>query len=117
MKTMTILVAAACSAVSLAHSALAADDMAGMKMDGGAVGAAKADDQALTDAVIKKVDSATNMVTLQHGALANVGMPAMTMAFRVQDSSMLTQAKEGERVRVRVENVNGVMTIVKLAPR
>lgn len=105
-----------------AQSALAADGMAGMKMDGmkmdgGSMHDAKPADAALTDAVVKKVDVSTGMVTIQHGALTNVGMPAMTMAFKAKDAAVLKQAKEGEKVSVRVENVEGTMTIVKLVPR
>ena len=69
---------------------------------------------ALTDAVVKKVDPASGMVTLKHGALTNVGMPAMTMAFKAKDAAMVKQVHEGDNVKVRVENVNGTMTIVKL---
>jgi Cu/Ag efflux protein CusF len=69
---------------------------------------------ALTDAEVKKVDAETGMVTLKHGALENVGMPPMTMAFKAKDAAMVRQVKEGDKVKVRVENVNGTLTIVKL---
>jgi Cu/Ag efflux protein CusF len=122
MKKSMILSATLFSTFTFAHIAWAADDMAGMKMDGmkmdsGAANAVQPADAALTDAVVKKVDASTGMVTIQHGALTNVGMPAMTMAFRAKDAAMLKQAKEGGHVKVRVENVNGTMTIVKLVPR
>jgi Cu(I)/Ag(I) efflux system protein CusF len=121
MKKLMILSAAFCTTFTFAHIASAADDMAGMKMDGikmdsGATKAAQPTDVALTDAVVKKVDASTGMVTIQHGALTNVGMPAMTMAFKAKNAAMLKQAKEGEQVKVRVESVNGTMTIVKLVP-
>jgi Cu/Ag efflux protein CusF len=41
-------------------------------------------------------------------------MSAMTMAYKARDASMVKQAKEGEKVKVRVENVDGTLTIVKL---
>jgi Cu(I)/Ag(I) efflux system protein CusF len=117
MKKSMILSATLFSTFTFAHIAWAADDMAGMKMEGGAMNTTTLADAALTDAVVKKVDASTGMVTIQHGALTNVGMPAMTMAFRAKDAAMLKQAKEGGHVKVRVENVNGTMTIVKLVPR
>jgi Cu(I)/Ag(I) efflux system periplasmic protein CusF len=85
-----------------------------MKMDSGAMSAPASNSAALTDAVVKKVDPASGMVTLKHGALTNVGMPAMTMAFKARDAAMVKQVHEGDNVKVRVENVNGTMTIVKL---
>lgn len=68
----------------------------------------------ITDAVVKKVDPSTGMVTLQHGELKNIGMSPMTMAYKARDASMVKQAKEGEKVKVRVENVDGTLTIVTL---
>ncbi|CAN7697371.1 copper-binding protein [Paraburkholderia terricola] len=69
---------------------------------------------ALTNAEVMKVDPATGMVTLKHGALENVGMPPMTMAFKAKDAAMVKQVHEGDKVKVRVENVDGTLTIVKL---
>jgi Cu/Ag efflux protein CusF len=63
---------------------------------------------------VKKVDPSAGMVTLKHGALDNVGMPAMTMAFKTKDAAMAKQVQEGDKVKVRVENVNGTPTIVKM---
>jgi Cu(I)/Ag(I) efflux system periplasmic protein CusF len=114
MKTFITLTAAFFTTFTLASAALAADDMAGMNMDNGAMAAATPDGSALTDAVVKKVDPSTGMVTLQHGALKNINMSAMTMAYKAKDSAMVKQAKEGEKVKVRVENVDGTLTIVKL---
>lgn len=106
----------------LATPAFAGNDMAGMDMNGmdmsskpSAMKAAPA--HALTDAEVRKVDPATGMITLKHGALDNVGMPAMTMAFKAKDAAMVRQVKEGDKVRVRVEEVGGTMTIVRLEKR
>ncbi|WP_438397129.1 copper-binding protein [Caballeronia sp. DA-9] len=101
-------------ACAFAGTASAADAMAGMKMDAGAMNAPASNRAALTDAEVKKVDPASGMVTLKHGALTNVGMPAMTMAFKAGNAAMLKQVHEGDTVKVRVENVDGTMTIVKL---
>jgi Cu(I)/Ag(I) efflux system protein CusF len=114
MKKLITLTACVLTGLTLAGSAMAADNMAGMKMTGGGMDAAAPDSAALTDAVIKKVDPSSGLVTLQHGELKNVGMSAMTMAYKAKDASMLKEAKEGEKVKVRVENVNGTLTIVKL---
>ncbi|AJK49962.1 copper-binding protein [Burkholderia plantarii] len=103
-----VLTAAGLSAMP----ALADDDMAGIET---AAPAAPAGDEAgLADAVVRKVDPATGMVTLKHGALANIGMPAMTMAYKAGDAAMAKQVHAGDKVRVRIENVNGTLTIVKL---
>ena len=114
MKKLLIVSAMFCTATAFAGAALAADEMAGTKMKTGAMDAASSTDTALTDAVVKKVDPSTGMVTLQHGDMKNIGMSAMTMAYKAKDASMVKRAKEGEKVKVRVESVNGTLTIVKL---
>ena len=109
----TIVAFSAIAAVVTAP-AFAADDMAGMSMSGKSSAMKTANSTALTDAEVKKVDATTGMVTLKHGALENVGMPPMTMAFKAKDSAMVKQVHEGDKVKVRVENVNGTLTIVEM---
>jgi Cu(I)/Ag(I) efflux system protein CusF len=114
MKKLLTLTAVLCTGLTLAGAALAADDMAGMKMNGGAMEADAPNNAALTDAIVKKVDPSTGMLTLQAGELKNIGMSPMTMAYKAKDALMLKQAKEGEKVKVRVEEVDGTLTVVKL---
>ena len=52
----------------------------------------------LVDGQIKKVDAATGRVTIAHAPLPNLGMPAMTMAFKVKDAKWLGQMKDGEKM-------------------
>ena len=73
-----------------------------------------APDAALTDAEVKRIDAAHGMLTLKHGALENVGMGPMTMTFKAGDPAMLDALRAGDRVKVRVERVNGALTVVKL---
>ncbi len=61
---------------------------------------------------IKKVDKAAGKVTVTHGPLTNLGMPAMTMVFRVKDSTWLDQMKDGDKIRFMAEQLNGVLTLV-----
>jgi Cu(I)/Ag(I) efflux system protein CusF len=114
VKKLITLSAICCATLTLSGVALA-DDMSGMKMNEGAMASPKAGNATMTDAIVKKVDPATGMVTIKHGELANVGMPPMTMAFKARDAAMVKSVKEGDKVKVRVENVDGTMTIVKLA--
>jgi Cu/Ag efflux protein CusF len=116
MKKMIVAVSAiaAFTAVVTNVPAFAADDMAGMNMSAKSPSTKTAANAALTDAEVKNVDLATGKVTLKHGALENVGMPAMTMAFKTQDAAMAKQVHAGDKVKVRVENVGGALTIVKM---
>lgn len=65
----------------------------------------------LTRGVVQQVDTASGRVTLKHGDITNMKMPAMTMTFGVADKKMLEQVKTGDKVRFHVEMVNGAPTV------
>lgn len=61
---------------------------------------------------VKKVDPAAGSVTLAHGPLTNLGMPAMTMTFKVGNAAWLGQMKTGDKIRFMADKVNGAFTVV-----
>ena len=65
---------------------------------------------------VKKVDQAAKSVTLAHGPLTNLGMPAMTMTFKVSDAAWLGQMKTGDKIRFMADRVNGAFTVVHFEP-
>ncbi|WP_334047247.1 copper-binding protein [Burkholderia cepacia] len=114
MKTCFHAFAAWCAAAVVAMPAFAGSDMPAMSMGRSTM---SAPDAVLTDAEVKEIDAGRGLVMLKHGALDNVGMPPMTMAFKVGDAAMLTSFHVDDKVRVRVESVNGTLTIVKIVKR
>ena len=73
-------------------------------------------DAQMVEAVVKKVDKSAGKATLSHGPLPNLGMPAMTMVFRVKDAAMLDKVKTGDKVKFKAEKVQGDYTVTELAP-
>lgn len=67
----------------------------------------------MSDGVVKKVDAAAGKVTLQHGPLHNLDMPAMTMVFRLKEPSWAGQLKMGDKIRFVAESANGILTVVQ----
>ncbi|MBV0881281.1 copper-binding protein [Noviherbaspirillum sp. L7-7A] len=61
-------------------------------------GAAQAD----TLARVLSVNRRTGEVLLEHGPIARLHMPAMTMQFRAASAAVLRQLREGERVGVAI---------------
>ena len=96
-----------------AVSAQAASDHAGHAM--ASPSAASAEMQ-MIDAQVKKVDKAAGKVTLSHGPLTNLNMPAMTMVLKVSNAAWLDQMKTGDKIRFMAENVNGAITVVHFEP-
>lgn len=74
--------------------------------------AAKAGDMQMADGLVKKVNKSSGKVTLSHGPLTNLGMPAMTMVFRMKEAAWIDQLKEGDRIRFMADRVNGAYTVV-----
>ncbi|MDB5825945.1 MAG: hypothetical protein JWQ73_165 [Variovorax sp.] len=68
------------------------------------------------DAEVRNVDSAAKTITLAHGDIPNVDMPAMTMVFRVKDAALLDHVKTGDKVRFSADKVDGLITVVAIEP-
>lgn len=68
----------------------------------------------LTDGVIKKLDMSGGKVTIAHGEIANLNMPAMTMSFKAKTPALLKPWKEGDKIRFRSADVKGVLTVISI---
>lgn len=69
---------------------------------------------AMSEGTVKKLDTAAGTVTLTHGPIENLFMPAMTMSFPVQDPSMLGGLSVGAKVRFQAEEAGAVIRITKI---
>jgi Cu/Ag efflux protein CusF len=72
--------------------------------------------EALSEGEVKKVDKEAGKLTIKHGPLENLGMPAMTMVFRVADPAMLDEVAPGDKVTFLAEKVGGLLTVTELHP-
>ncbi len=55
-------------------------------------------------------------MTLRHGPLQNLDMPAMTMVFKFADPKLLDAVKEGDKVKFTAERVNGGFAVTAMQP-
>ena len=69
-----------------------------------------------SDGEVRKIDKAQGKLTLRHGPLQNLDMPAMTMVFRVADPKVLDTLKEGDKFKFTAEKVNGAFTVTAIEP-
>lgn len=96
MKTLTIATLFAALAVPALAQQKAEDHSAHHP----AAAASAAD---MTEGEIRKVDKDAKKLTIRHGAIRNLDMPAMTMVFEVTDAAMLARVKAGDKVRFVVQ--------------
>ena len=71
---------------------------------------------ALSEGEVRKVDKDAKKITIKHGPLANLDMPAMTMVFQVKDPAMLEKVKAGDKVKFAADKVGGAYTVTKIEP-
>ena len=71
-----------------------------------------ADDE-MADGVVKELRPGGEL-TIKHGPLPNLDMPGMTMVIKTADPKMLKGLKVGDKIKMRVEDKGGKLTIMKL---
>jgi len=87
--------------------------MEGHDMSGSAMPPASAANQ-MSQGEVRKVDKDAQKITIKHGPLDNLGMPPMTMVFRVRDPAMLEQVSRGDQVNFSADNINGAYTVTHI---
>ena len=70
--------------------------------------------QALTEGEVRKVDKEAKKVTIKHGPIQNLDMPAMTMVFRVKDAAVLESVKAGDKVKFRAEKEGDSYAVTRI---
>ena len=104
MKTSTFAAALIAAAITAAHALAQSADP----------GASSTSGPPMSEGEVRQLDKEQAKMTLRHGRLDNLDMPAMTMVFRVADPKMLDALKEGDKVRFTAEKLNGAITVTAI---
>lgn len=64
------------------------------------------DAASMSDGEVRKIDKDAKKITLKHGEIKNLEMPAMTMVFQVKDTALLDKVKVGDKVKFKAEKVS-----------
>ena len=70
----------------------------------------------MTEGEVKRISKGAGKLTIKHGEIRNLDMPPMTMAFTVSDPALIDKVKKGDKVRFRVQAIDGKMIITDIAP-
>jgi len=62
------------------------------------------------------VDKEANKITLRHGPIPILDMPAMSMVFQVKDPALLDQVKAGDKIRFSAEKIGGQYVVTRIEP-
>ena len=112
MKSLKLV--AAVSAVLLLPLPLSAAWAAGVHDDKHHASKPEAANDVAADAEVRKVDKDAKKITLKHGEIINLGMPAMTMVFQVKDAALLDKVKAGDKVKFKAEKVSSGYAVTEI---
>ncbi len=65
---------------------------------------------------VRKIDKGAKKITLRHGEMPNLEMPAMTMVFQVKDPAFLDAVKVGDKVKFKAQKIGGALVVVEIQP-
>lgn len=80
-----------------------------------AAGLVMAAPSAPTKAEVRKIDQAASKITLKHGPIAELELPAMTLVYVVRDVSLLSGIKAGDTVQFTADKVDGRYTVLSIS--
>ena len=70
----------------------------------------------LASGEVRKVDREAGKITIRHGPIASLDMPAMTMVFQVKDPQLLGPVKSGDKIRFTAEKSGGQYLVTRIEP-
>jgi Cu(I)/Ag(I) efflux system periplasmic protein CusF len=68
----------------------------------------------MTEGEVRKLDRERGNITLKHGDIKNLDMPAMTMVFKAKDKAMLDALKLGDKVRFKAIDQDGKFMVTEI---
>jgi Cu(I)/Ag(I) efflux system periplasmic protein CusF len=68
-------------------------------------------DSGMADGEVRRVDKDAKKLTIRHGPIKNLDMPAMTMVFQVKDAAMLDRVNTGDKIKFSAERIGGAYTV------
>lgn len=86
-----------------------------LAMSGAAFAQMSHGDMPMSHGTITKIDTKWNKVTIDHGPLESLAMPAMKMVFDLADPSMMDSLSEGQEITFSADRVNGKLTVTEIA--
>jgi Cu/Ag efflux protein CusF len=119
MKKLTISLALAVSSAALAQN-----DPRGLRGEPGYTVPRRADSAPKREmepgqsfrGEVRAIDKASGKITLRHGSIVALGVPASTTDYAVKDSSMLEHVKVGDEVRFSAVMQGRSLLVTNIAP-
>ena len=69
---------------------------------------------AMADGEVRKVDKDAKKITLKHGEIKSLDMPAMTMVFQVPNAALLDKVKAGDKVKFKADKAGAGYAVTEI---
>jgi Cu(I)/Ag(I) efflux system protein CusF len=66
--------------------------------------------------VVTSIDAKAGAVTIHHGPIAQLSWPAMPMAFKASDPSLLKGTRVGQAMKLQLKQMNGAGQLTSITP-
>ncbi len=63
---------------------------------------------------VRRVNPNEGKITLKHGPIPELELPAMTLVFQVQDITVLEGVQPGDKVIFTADRINGQYTVITI---
>lgn len=70
----------------------------------------------LTTGEVREVDAKRGKLTISHGPILHLAMPALTMVFRAAKADLLKNLRAGDKIRFRAQAVARHLVVVEIRP-
>ncbi|MFT0545044.1 copper-binding protein [Allopusillimonas ginsengisoli] len=70
--------------------------------------------EATASGEVRRVDAAAGKITIKHGAISELDLPAMTLVY-IADAKLLTKIKPGDKITFKAKRVNGQYVVTEIS--
>lgn len=70
--------------------------------------------EATASGEVRRIDAAAGKITIKHGAIADLELPAMTLVYHI-DAALLADIKPGDKVKFTAKRENSQYVITKIS--
>ena len=63
---------------------------------------------------VRRVNAEAGKITIKHGAISDLDLPAMTLVYRI-DAALLADIKPGDKVKFTAKRENNLYVITKIS--
>ena len=63
---------------------------------------------------VRRVDAAAGKITIKHGAISDLQLPAMTLVYRI-DPALLKEIAPGDKVKFTARRENGDYVVIQIS--